>query len=91
MGSIYVERVSINVSCDFRGIVDFLSTEQECNVLDKSHTPPAPLMTKPQQRIAALLVDMKDPVTFQFVQSGIEYKLFRLNQMLEVRMSFLSL
>ena len=66
-----------------KGIVDFLSTEQECNILDKSHTPPAPLMTKPQQRIAALLVDLKDPVTFQFVQSGIEYKLFRLNQMIQ--------
>ncbi|XP_076687320.1 uncharacterized protein LOC143378988 isoform X2 [Andrena cerasifolii] len=66
-----------------KGIVDFLSTEQECNSLDKSHTPPAPLMTKPQQRIAALLVDLKDPATFQFVQSGIEYKLFRLNQMIQ--------
>ncbi|XP_076235773.1 uncharacterized protein LOC143180123 [Calliopsis andreniformis] len=67
-----------------KGIVDFLSTKQECNVtLDKTYTPPAPLMTKAQQRIAALLVDLQDPMTFRFTQTGIEYKLFRLNQSLE--------
>ncbi|XP_012154295.2 uncharacterized protein LOC100876461 [Megachile rotundata] len=64
-----------------KGIVEFLSTETG-EQLDKSHTPPAPLMTKTQQRIVALLVDLgeSEPTIFQFVQAGIEYKLFRLNQ-----------
>lgn len=72
---------------NFRGIIDFLSTEEECNKsLDNTHTPPAPLMTKTQQRIAALLVDLEESksVISQFVQAGIEYKLFRLNQPIEV-------
>ncbi|XP_017792805.1 PREDICTED: uncharacterized protein LOC108574692, partial [Habropoda laboriosa] len=69
-----------------KGIVEFLSTEEEYNRnLDKSHTPPAPLMTKAQQRIAALLVDLEGskPTVFQLVQAGIEYRLFRLNQTIE--------
>lgn len=43
-------------------------------------------MTKAQQRIAALLIDLEKsvPTVFQFVQVGIEYKLFRLNQGIEV-------
>lgn len=43
-------------------------------------------MTKAQQRIAALLIDLEKsvPTVFQFVQVGIEYKLFRLNQAIEV-------
>lgn len=43
-------------------------------------------MTKAQQRIAALLIDLEKsvPTVFQFVQVGIEYKLFRLNQAVEV-------
>lgn len=43
-------------------------------------------MTKAQQRIAALLIDLEKsvPTVFQFVQVGIEYKLFRLNQEIEV-------
>ncbi|XP_076754836.1 uncharacterized protein LOC143425720 [Xylocopa sonorina] len=67
-----------------KGIVEFLSTEEECNkALDKTHTPPAPLMSVTQQRIAALLVDLEKvkPTVFEFVQAGIEYKLFRLNQL----------
>lgn len=77
----------IYIKCDFRGIIDFLSIEQECNIsLDKNHTPPAPLMTKSQQRISALLVDLEKSkcMAFSFVQAGIEYKLFRLNQSIEV-------
>ncbi|PBC28055.1 hypothetical protein APICC_00644 [Apis cerana cerana] len=69
-----------------KGIIDFLSIEQECNIsLDKNHTPPAPLMTKSQQRISALLVDLEKSkcMAFSFVQAGIEYKLFRLNQSIE--------
>ncbi|CAK9797574.1 hypothetical protein ANTPLA_LOCUS1284 [Anthophora plagiata] len=66
-----------------KGIIEFLSIEDDYNKhLDKSHTPPAPLMTKAQQRIAALLVDLEEskPTVFQYVYAGIEYKLFRLNQ-----------
>ncbi|XP_012244467.1 uncharacterized protein LOC100746664 [Bombus impatiens] len=69
-----------------KGIIEFLSTEQEHNRnLDNSYTPPAPLMTKAQQRISALLIDLEKsmPTVFQFVQVGIEYKLFRLNQGIE--------
>ncbi|XP_071877410.1 uncharacterized protein [Bombus fervidus] len=69
-----------------KGIIEFLSTEQEHNKnLDNHYTPPAPLMTKAQQRIAALLIDLEksDPTVFQFVQLGIEYKLFRFNQAIE--------
>ncbi|KAK1129103.1 hypothetical protein K0M31_020233 [Melipona bicolor] len=69
-----------------KGIVEFLSIEQECNkTLDNSYTPPAPLMTKAQQRIAPLLIDLEKskPMIFQFVQAGITYKLFKLNQTIE--------
>ncbi|XP_043516545.1 putative leucine-rich repeat-containing protein DDB_G0290503 isoform X2 [Frieseomelitta varia] len=69
-----------------KGIIEFLSTEQEYNkTLDKSYTPPAPLMTKAQQRIAPLLIDLEKskPLVFQFVQAGIAYKLFKLNQTIE--------
>ncbi|XP_034183081.2 uncharacterized protein LOC117605644 [Osmia lignaria lignaria] len=62
-------------------IVEFLSTISEGQPLDKTHTPPAPLMTKNQQKIVTLLVDLEewDPMIFQLVLAGIEYKLFRLN------------
>ncbi|CAK9815485.1 hypothetical protein ANTQUA_LOCUS8457, partial [Anthophora quadrimaculata] len=69
-----------------KGIVEFLSIEEDYNKhLDKSHTPPAPLMTKAQQRIGTLLVDLEEskPTVFQYVYAGIEYKLFRLNQTTE--------
>ncbi|XP_054002157.1 uncharacterized protein LOC128888946 [Hylaeus anthracinus] len=65
-----------------KGIVDFLSTTEECNKsLDNTHTPPAPLMTTTQQKIVALLIDLEEskPVIFEFVQAGIEYKLFRIH------------
>lgn len=67
--------------------MDFLCSEEECTKgLDNSHTPPAPLMTKSQQKIVALLVDLEEakPTMFHIVQAGIEYKLFRLNQTTEV-------
>ncbi|XP_043249743.1 uncharacterized protein LOC122395895 [Colletes gigas] len=69
-----------------KGIVDLLSTLEECEKsLDNTHTPPAPLMTVTQQRIVALLVDLEGskPMIFQFVQAGIEYKLYRINQTIE--------
>ncbi|XP_076619041.1 uncharacterized protein LOC143340695 isoform X2 [Colletes latitarsis] len=69
-----------------KGIVDLLSTLEECEKsLDNTHTPPAPLMTITQQRIVALLVDLEGskPMIFQFVQAGIEYKLYRINQTIE--------
>ncbi|KAK9303882.1 hypothetical protein QLX08_004605 [Tetragonisca angustula] len=69
-----------------KGIIEFLSTEQEYNkTLDNSYTPPAPLMTKAQQRIAPLLIDLEKskPMVYQIVQTGIAYKLFKLNQTIE--------
>lgn len=44
-------------------------------------------MSKSQQRISALLVDLEKSkcMAFPFVQAGIEYKLFRLNQSIEVQ------
>ncbi|XP_076278794.1 uncharacterized protein LOC143208326 isoform X2 [Lasioglossum baleicum] len=68
-----------------KNIVDFLSNEGENQQsLDKTHTPPAPLMTKSQQRITALLVDLEKefPMIIELVQSGIEFKIFRFNQKL---------
>lgn len=55
-------------------------------VLDHTYTPPAPLMAKALQRISALLIDLEKskPMIIQIVQTGIEYKLFRLNQAIEV-------
>ncbi|XP_012279742.1 uncharacterized protein LOC105699387 isoform X2 [Orussus abietinus] len=49
--------------------------------LDRTHTPPAPLMTKTEQRIVAFLVTLENtrfPI-IELVQMGIEYKIFRLN------------
>ncbi|XP_076277467.1 uncharacterized protein LOC143207668 isoform X2 [Lasioglossum baleicum] len=68
-----------------KNIVDFLSNEGENQQsLDKTHTPPAPLMTKSQQRITALLVDLEKEflMIMELVQSGIEFKIFRFNQKL---------
>lgn len=64
----------------YRGIVDFMLERKESN-LDKSYTPPAPLMTMTQQKIVTLLVDLEIrlPTVIKWVQAGIEYKLFRLN------------
>lgn len=55
--------------------------ERKENNLDKSYTPPAPLMTITQQKIVTLLVDLeiKLPTVIKWVQAGIEYKIFRLN------------
>ncbi|KAL2725240.1 putative serine/threonine-protein kinase [Vespula squamosa] len=63
-----------------KGIVDFMLERKENN-LDKSYTPPAPLMTITQQKIVTLLVDLeiKLPTVIKWVQAGIEYKIFRLN------------
>jgi len=49
--------------------------------LDKSFTPPAPLMTTFEQKITALLVDLEvsKPTVSHFVQVAIEYKLFKLH------------
>ncbi|XP_035727738.1 MATH and LRR domain-containing protein PFE0570w-like isoform X2 [Vespa mandarinia] len=63
-----------------KGIVDFMFERKENN-LDKSYTPPAPLMTMTQQKIVTLLVDLEVrlPTVIKWVQAGIEYKIFRLN------------
>ncbi|XP_015174536.1 PREDICTED: uncharacterized protein LOC107065397 [Polistes dominula] len=62
------------------GIVNFMLIRKKDDI-DKTYTPPAPIMTAAQQKIVALLVDleMKVPTVIKWVQDGIEYKIFRLN------------
>lgn len=71
----------------FRCIVEFLleNVDYETN-LDKSFTPPAPLLTAFEQKIIALLVDLEvsKPKTIHFVQAAIEFKLFRLTKEVKV-------
>ncbi|KAK2580491.1 hypothetical protein KPH14_006229 [Odynerus spinipes] len=64
-----------------KGIVEFM-LERELHNLDKTYTPPAPLLTVAQQRIIALLVDLevKIPTVIKLVQAGIEHKIFKLNK-----------
>ncbi|XP_077280348.1 uncharacterized protein LOC143907423 isoform X2 [Temnothorax americanus] len=62
-------------------IVEFLLEEVDHDeALDKSFTPPAPLMTKFEQKIIVLLIDLEvsKPTVIYFVQAAIEYNLFRL-------------
>ncbi|XP_071632596.1 uncharacterized protein [Temnothorax longispinosus] len=62
-------------------IVEFLLEEVDHDEpLDKSFTPPAPLMTKFEQKIITLLIDLEvsKPSVIYFVQAAIEYNLFRL-------------
>ncbi|XP_012263616.2 uncharacterized protein LOC105690416 [Athalia rosae] len=63
-------------------ITDFLSTKaKDHEELDHTHTPPAPLLSKTQQRILTTIVVLNRtmPQIMQLVQDGIQYKLFRLN------------
>ena len=48
--------------------------------LDKSNTPPAPMMTKTQQKIVTLIcgLERQMPEIFYFVTAGIDYTLLRL-------------
>ncbi|XP_076224217.1 uncharacterized protein LOC116425084 [Nomia melanderi] len=68
-----------------KNIVDYLSVTQKVNKnLDNTYTPPAPLMTKVQQRIVALLADLEESFPIiQLVQGAIEYKLFKFNQQVQ--------
>ncbi|XP_015590528.1 uncharacterized protein LOC107265513 isoform X2 [Cephus cinctus] len=68
-------------------VVNFLcETAKDDELLDRTYTPPAPLMTKVQQKIVMLLVSLKriDPSIFNMIQTGIEYKIFRLGHAPEV-------
>ncbi|XP_070518536.1 putative leucine-rich repeat-containing protein DDB_G0290503 isoform X2 [Cardiocondyla obscurior] len=63
-------------------IVIFLLKEVDHDEpLDKSFTPPAPMMTIYEQKIIALLVNLEvlRPTVIYFVQASIEFNLFRLN------------
>ncbi|XP_066591359.1 putative leucine-rich repeat-containing protein DDB_G0290503 isoform X2 [Prorops nasuta] len=63
-------------------LLQFLTENtKDFNVLDKSFTPPAPLMSKCLQKLVILLTDLKPiyPDLFANIQSGIEYSLFRLD------------
>lgn len=71
-----------------RCIIEFLL---ECSnepdyILDNEFTPPAPVMTRWQQKIVALLMDLEmlKPGIISFVQAGIEYRLFTLHNKLRV-------
>ncbi|XP_015515546.2 uncharacterized protein LOC107221162 [Neodiprion lecontei] len=61
--------------------VDFLCTKaMEHELLDRTYTPPAPILSKTQQRIITMLIVLNRtiPDLIRLVQTGIEYKLFRL-------------
>ncbi|KYN04418.1 hypothetical protein ALC62_04642 [Cyphomyrmex costatus] len=63
-------------------IVEFIIEEVDhTEALDKSFTPPAPLMTKFEQKIITLLFDLEvsKPMVIYFVQAAIEFHMFRLN------------
>ncbi|XP_017875365.1 uncharacterized protein LOC108622172 [Ceratina calcarata] len=82
-----IEKLKSTISARIiaKGVVEFLSMEMEHpEPLDKSHTPPAPLMTRTQQKIVTLLFDLGEQKSevFQLIQAAIEYKLFRLSQAL---------
>ncbi|XP_046753767.1 uncharacterized protein LOC124416593 isoform X2 [Diprion similis] len=67
--------------------VDFLCTKAEENeLLDRTYTPPAPILSKTQQRIITMLVVLNRtiPDLIRLVQTGIEYRLFRLGYAPEV-------
>ncbi|XP_072753727.1 uncharacterized protein [Anoplolepis gracilipes] len=64
-------------------IVEVLLEDDKHNeALDKSFTPPAPLMRTFEQKLTALLIDLEvsKPTVLHFVQIAIEYKLFKLNR-----------
>ncbi|XP_018045898.1 PREDICTED: uncharacterized protein LOC108685558 [Atta colombica] len=63
-------------------IVEFIIDEVDhTEALDKSFTPPAPLMTKFEQKIVTLLFDLEasKPMVIYFVQAAIEFHMFRLD------------
>jgi hypothetical protein len=71
----------------FRCIIEFLSENKNGNDnLDRSFSPPAPLMTMFEQKLIALLIDLEvsKPMIIHFVQAGIQYKLFKLNNDIKV-------
>jgi len=71
----------------FRCIIEFLSENRNGNdSLDRSFSPPAPLMTMFEQKLIALLIDLEvsKPMIIHFVQAGIQYKLFKLNNDIKV-------
>lgn len=78
------------LSCFFSLIVDFLIENVERNEpMLNEHTPPAPVMTRTQQKIVTLTHSLSKefPDFMELVQNRIEFKLFRLKngKMSEVR------
>ncbi|XP_029659718.1 uncharacterized protein LOC115233440 isoform X2 [Formica exsecta] len=74
-------------------IVEFLLEHVEHDdALDKSFTPPAPLMATYEQKITALLIDLEvsKPTVLHFVQVAIEYKLFNLSSEVKMRVGSLT-
>lgn len=68
-------------------LVDYAATEYlddtKCNT---TYTPPAPPMTKFEQKLVSLIMSIKEkqPDFVDAVNKGLEYKLFRLNKNPEV-------
>ncbi|XP_014484039.1 PREDICTED: uncharacterized protein LOC106749268 [Dinoponera quadriceps] len=69
-------------------IINFLSHYSNDNsmgiTMDKSFTPPAPLMSRCEQKIIMLLIDLDQskPMLIEYVRAGIHYKLFKLTSKL---------
>ncbi|KAJ8675503.1 hypothetical protein QAD02_011289 [Eretmocerus hayati] len=64
--------------CIVEHIAEKLTEDED---IDKSHTPPAPLMTRTEQQIVTLIVEIDKvrPDFIDLVSVGIQFKLFRLN------------
>ncbi|XP_032670471.1 uncharacterized protein MAL13P1.304-like isoform X2 [Odontomachus brunneus] len=68
-------------------IIEFLT--QYCNNnridMDNSFTPPAPVMSRCEQKIIMLLIDLErlKPTVIAFIRAGIQYNLFKLSNKLK--------
>lgn len=67
-----------------------LKNVDHSEALDKTFTPPAPMMTPSEQKIITLLIDLETlkPTVIHFVQAAIEYNLFRLKTDVKVYILF---
>ncbi|XP_031783522.1 uncharacterized protein LOC100121279 [Nasonia vitripennis] len=70
------------------GIVDYIAEEcPEDEPLDKSNTPPAPVMPRSEQKLVTLIstINQIHAEFSEMVEKGLEYKLFRLGPPQEVQ------
>ncbi|XP_011642483.1 uncharacterized protein LOC105430562 [Pogonomyrmex barbatus] len=74
-------------------IVNFLlDNVDDDEPLDRSFTPPAPMMTTFEQKLIVLLLDLEvlKPTVIYFMQAAIEYHLFRLNNTVKTQVNSLT-